>query len=396
MRVVLAWILVGLTLSTAVNASERHLARFIFQEAEEAMAKQDFATALDKLEAAEQAMGKTNPLIAYLRVQARAALWERNPDDYSLAKQLKTDTDLFLRRYGQIEGAREVYSIDQRVGGYLAGAQAELKKRMASAESGDIASMKFLVESFRTGQGAPEDPAKASAWEKRLAAAEAQEYLRRAEAGEIDAMKAVIERYNTGEGVPKDLAKAQAWEERLEAAKAQEDLERAEAGDIAAMAAVVARYNSGTGLQKDESSANAWQKKLDSKNEQVRAEKAEEQRRYREAAQRAKAQQKIQEIDFWQFQNEVHAVVKKTRQHNPDMVSSAQLLWTTQAPFASVLDLVSAPTKLIQVQLLKREAEMRSSAWGNPDSMIAQALTVEKAARSGAAANSATPVFASR
>lgn len=98
------------------------VAKFIFEDAEAAFAKQDYKTTLAKLDEAEKEFGKINPPILYLRIMARYELLKANPKDFDTVERLRKETAWYLKEYGNLESvqdkAREVYRVSAELKKY--------------------------------------------------------------------------------------------------------------------------------------------------------------------------------------------------------------------------------------------------------------------------------------
>lgn len=136
-------IIFGLFLVLAMAGSalaQSPIARFIFEDAEEAFAKQDYTTTLAKLKEAEKEFGDINAPILYLRIMARNEILKASTSlDFDNLAALREDCDKYLKDYGALESvgdqAREVYRLS-----------AELKKYPATQEEYEA---KLKVEEAR-------------------------------------------------------------------------------------------------------------------------------------------------------------------------------------------------------------------------------------------------------
>jgi hypothetical protein len=188
--------------------------------------------------------------------------------------------------------------------------------------------------------------------------AEATTQLRAAETGDIAAMKKMADYYDAGTGVDKNPSKAKIWREKAETAAAQAQLRAANTGDIQAMEGMAARYESGRGVNKDNSQAQLWR------------DKASAAKREKVAQQQALAKQnKISSLSYTENND-------KWIRANPPGPRGETLgpctTWFSGLPFATISDLISAPTKTTEVKNIQNEAALRPSTWGKPDSMIAR------------------------
>ncbi len=334
-----AFLALTLTATATAHASDRHLARFIFEEAEQALASENFELALTKLHEAEQAFGEVNPPILNGRIQAGYALFEKHPS-FERLTQLQNDTTRFLKLYGAEPAledmAREAYIVQQAV------------KRYAEAE-----------------------------------AAKLKEELQRAEAGDVNALAALVARHQQGMGVAKDATKARQWQERLIAAQAANDLRMANEGYIAAMERLIRRYETGDGLAADAAQASQWRERLTQAQAEQAAKEAQQQAEAAAAQEQQRIQAEIDSINYFAFTGEF---IDSIAGEGADMGSVITTMMVSSAiPLA--FDLLSTPNKFTQIQLLQNEASMRSAAWGNPDSMMNTAFQMYEAPANGHGVN---------
>src|SRR5690606_9876207 len=323
-----------LTATATAHASDRHLARFIFEEAEQALASENFELALTKLHEAEQAFGEVNPPILNGRIQAGFALFEKSPT-LERVTRLQKDTAQFLKLYGAEPAledmAREAYTVQQAV------------KRYAEAD-----------------------------------AAKLKEELQRAEAGDVNALAALVARHQQGLGVAKDAAKARQWQERLVAAQAANDLRMANEGYMAAMERLIRRYETGDGLVADAAQAAQWRERLTQTQAEQAAKEAQQQAEAAAAQEQQRIQAEIDSISYMQNTDEFASSVVR----DLDPMSGVTVMMASSAlPIA--FDLISTPFKFTQIQLLQLQAPMRSAAWGNPDSMMNTAFQLYQAPANG-------------
>lgn len=114
MRKLLFAVSIAALLASLQVQAQSVVARFLFEDAEAAFAKQDYQTTLAKLEEAEKEFGKINPPILYLRIMARNEMRKTGLEFDNIA-QLRSETSLYLKDYGNLESvqdqAREVYRI---------------------------------------------------------------------------------------------------------------------------------------------------------------------------------------------------------------------------------------------------------------------------------------------
>lgn len=128
----LVWVLLFSTMHLHANS----VAQFLYEDAEAAVARQDFSTALQKLAESEKALGKVNGSILYLRIVARNELLQRAGDRYVFedVESLRKDSALFTEKYfasSNPQQAREVYRISEDLKKYPSDKNAYLAKKNA-------------------------------------------------------------------------------------------------------------------------------------------------------------------------------------------------------------------------------------------------------------------------
>lgn len=93
--------------------SQSVIAKFKYEEAEEAFNKNDFVTTLQKLDETEKLLGVTNPKILYLRIMTEKAILEKGNYEYALLDSTRQHTAFYLSHYEKNEGIedklKEVY-----------------------------------------------------------------------------------------------------------------------------------------------------------------------------------------------------------------------------------------------------------------------------------------------
>lgn len=139
----------GLLLALIITGSalaQSPVAKFIFEDAEAAFAKQDYKTTLAKLDEAEKEFGKINPPILYLRIMARNELLKANPKDFDMVEHLRKETAQYLKDYGEMESvrdqAREVYRVFAEVKPLVIGF-VDLQKALNQCDAGKEAKVIF-------------------------------------------------------------------------------------------------------------------------------------------------------------------------------------------------------------------------------------------------------------
>lgn len=126
-------------------AAPSPIARFKYEDAEAAFAKQDYQTALKKLDEAEQEFGKINPPILHLRIMTRHELVKGARGlDFDNLESLQAETRQYMKEYGNLDAVRdqvrEVYRVMEELRQYPTRKEhqsrldAEARARQAEAE----------------------------------------------------------------------------------------------------------------------------------------------------------------------------------------------------------------------------------------------------------------------
>lgn len=86
--------------SNLLTNAQNTIAKFKYEEAEQAFVNEDYRTALTKLDEAESLLKATNPKILYLKISAQSKLIEQDPlTDYSLIENTKKLSTNYLKDY---------------------------------------------------------------------------------------------------------------------------------------------------------------------------------------------------------------------------------------------------------------------------------------------------------
>lgn len=101
-------------------SAQSSIAKFKYEEAEEAFSKDDFKTCLSKLREAEEKLGSVNQKIMFLRIMAEHKLHLKiEESDLELITDLREHVDLYMKQYGGDEKihdkVREVYKISESI-----------------------------------------------------------------------------------------------------------------------------------------------------------------------------------------------------------------------------------------------------------------------------------------
>lgn len=249
---------------------------------------------------------------------------------------------------------------------------------LEKARAGDIEAMEKVANYYQGGYGFTQSDSKSKYWQQAAAKAKAQrhanELKQQAAAGDVEAMKALAILYQQGQGVPKDASQAQVWSQKAQALEAKAAFEAAQNGDIEAMQQLSGMYSAGVGVEKDPAKAQEWQSKADAAR-QARA----------QAQENENIQAKIDEISY--FSNTV-AVANWYGEEfvNMDHMNTEDDGWNLTVgtiymgsflpflPTGLVGDSVEAPTKISELNRLKKQLATRPAGFINRDSMIARAM----------------------
>lgn len=118
------------------TSAQSPVAKFMFEDAEEAFAKQDYKTTLARLDEAEKELGEINPPILFLRIMARNEILKAGASlDFDNLERLRADCNQYLKDYGGMDSvkdqAREVYKVSTTLKQYPATREAFLKEEEA-------------------------------------------------------------------------------------------------------------------------------------------------------------------------------------------------------------------------------------------------------------------------
>lgn len=106
--------------SNLLTNAQNTIAKFKYEEAEQAFVNEDYRTALTKLDEAESLLKATNPKILYLKISAQSKLIEQDPlTDYSLIENTKKLSTNYLKDYANLtdndDRYREIYIISEKL-----------------------------------------------------------------------------------------------------------------------------------------------------------------------------------------------------------------------------------------------------------------------------------------
>lgn len=111
----LLFLLTALFFATAATA-QTAIAKLKYEDAEEAFLKDDYKTALAKLEESEKLFGNINPPILYMRILSQYNLLPENPhNDGALLMALKKNCDSYLKSYESMSNLADKYKEVYRI-----------------------------------------------------------------------------------------------------------------------------------------------------------------------------------------------------------------------------------------------------------------------------------------
>ncbi|MGM5470888.1 hypothetical protein ACS386_11480 [Flavobacteriaceae bacterium LMO-SS05] len=113
-------LLVVFMISNIAAAQNSTIAKFKYEEAEQAFVNNDYKQAISKLDEAETLLGSTNPKILYLKIIAQFKLIEEKPyDDFKILESAKRLSANYLKAYVQLsdneDKYREIYVISEKL-----------------------------------------------------------------------------------------------------------------------------------------------------------------------------------------------------------------------------------------------------------------------------------------
>ena len=138
-------VIINVNLAMAQNTT---IAKFKFEEAEQAFVNNNYKQTISKLDEAEVLLKATNPKILHLKISAQFKLIEQNPyNDYKILENTKKLSANYLKEYGELSGNedkfREIYIINEK-----------LKKHPATREifESHINQQKNIIEEKRIAE----------------------------------------------------------------------------------------------------------------------------------------------------------------------------------------------------------------------------------------------------
>ncbi|MGM5470886.1 tetratricopeptide repeat protein [Flavobacteriaceae bacterium LMO-SS05] len=192
MKKVILFFLIIVNINSVI-AQNTTIAKFKYEEAEQAFVNEDFKNTLVKLDEAEKLFGKVNPPILYLRIMAQNNLLEENPhDDPQLLLELYKNCKFYLKEYANLNAVedkyREVYQISDYIKIYsynpdfhkarsLYYGTTDTPQNLSKAyelclkliQNGDSHAMNLLGAMYSSGLGVEKDTQKGLDWFQKAA-----------------------------------------------------------------------------------------------------------------------------------------------------------------------------------------------------------------------------------
>lgn len=263
----------------------------------------------------------------------------------------------------------------QRERARLAREKKAAKLAMEKAEDGDTDAMRELAGYYRNGKGVSEDTDKAEQWATRAETLDskrlARKTLEQAEAGSVNAMQRMADLYESGDGVPQDDAKASEWRRRADLTLAENTLEKAENGNVSSMKAMATLYEEGKGVEKNTEKAQEWANRAETATAEREQRKTERARRFAAKKHNAKLQRKIDNSTYFFMTGDALDYSSQDPVKGPAM-------FLLMSPFMTAIGGIegtSALTQSTKVAYWKSQMVSRPATFENPDSMIARAYS---------------------
>lgn len=149
--------------SLLVNAQNNTIAKFKFEEAEQAFVTKDYQTTIAKLNEAEELLKSTNPKILYLKVVSISKLIESNSNfDFALLNEARILSNTYLKDYENLpdneDKYRDIYTVSEQLKSYalteeefdaqknqqILARQQKEKKDIEKIKEGEEAFMRFI------------------------------------------------------------------------------------------------------------------------------------------------------------------------------------------------------------------------------------------------------------
>lgn len=184
--------------------------------------------------------------------------------------------------------------------------------------------------------------------------------------GDLQAMRTLADYYQRGYGVKHSEKEAKLWLDKAEKAAEEEYFEsllkQVQVGDVKAMEQLVKIYSTGEGGPLDKEQAEYWQQQLDITNEVLAITATEEDKEKRIAERKKKMMPVSSAFVGWiMIDNEVSSVIAAAFTLSPTIILSA------------ISDLPSVTYQAVKIREIKNEAALRSSAFAQPNSLLAKA-----------------------
>lgn len=185
--------------------------------------------------------------------------------------------------------------------------------------------------------------------------------------GDLQAMRTLADYYQRGYGVKRSEKEAKLWLDKAEKAAEEEYFEsllkQVQVGDVKAMEQLVKIYSTGEGGPLDKEQAEYWQQQLDNKKEELALQASNEDKAKRIAERKKKMMPVSGSFVGWLLKDQNDA-------------SSAIMAIMTSSPFillSAISDLPVTTYQAVKIREIKNEAALRSSAFAQPNSLLAKA-----------------------
>lgn len=185
--------------------------------------------------------------------------------------------------------------------------------------------------------------------------------------GDLQAMRTLADYYQRGYGVKRSEKEAKLWLDKAEKAAEEEYFEsllkQVQVGDVKAMEQLVKIYSTGEGGPLDKEQAEYWQQQLDNKKEELALQASNEDKAKRIAERKKKMMPVSGSFVDWLLKDQNDA-------------SSAIMAIMTSSPFillSAISDLPVTTYQAVKIREIKNEAALRSSAFAQPNSLLAKA-----------------------
>lgn len=193
--------------------------------------------------------------------------------------------------------------------------------------------------------------------------------------GDLQAMRTLADYYEQGHGVKRSAKEAKQWRDKAEKIVQQERLTnliaQGKIGDVNAMQQLVSIYKTGNyATPASAEEAQYWQQQLDQKSATLAVEAQNEDKAKRIAERKKKMMPVSGSFVGWLLKD--------------NNVSSGIATIMTLSPFillSAISDLPATTYQAVKIQEIKNEAVLRSSAFAQPNSLLAKAQSKQSTAQ---------------